>query len=45
MVTLARLRQTISNNGLFEANAVYPPDPSLAQDYTLNVLGDKDSIL
>ena len=26
------------NNGFFQANSIYPPDPSGAQDYTLNVL-------
>lgn len=32
------LRQSISNNGFFQANSIYPPNPTGAQDYNLNVL-------
>jgi hypothetical protein len=32
------LRHTITNNGLFQANSIYPPDPGGAQGYTLQIL-------
>ena len=34
-----RLMQSIINNGFFQTNSIYPPDPMGPQDYTLNVLG------
>lgn len=34
-----RLRQSVNNSRFFQANGIYPPNPTGAQDYTLDVLG------
>lgn len=34
----SNLRQSITNNGLFQANGIYPPEAAGAQDYTLYIL-------